>query len=46
MSGQAAACTREEVRSKIKSLECNTQSKAPGGHSGAPKVSMKTTDNK
>ena len=47
MSGQAAACTREEVRSKIKSLECNTQSKAPGGGgSGDSLKSMKTTSNK
>jgi hypothetical protein len=47
MSGQAAACTREEVRSKIKSVECNTQCKAPGGGgSGDSLKSMKTTSNK
>lgn len=38
MAGQAASMSREEVRSKIKSVECNK-----GSMSKAPKMSMKTT---
>ncbi len=44
MSGQAAACTRDEVRSAIKSVECDK-----GSEGKAPKMSlesMKTTNKK
>ena len=45
MSGQAAACTREEVRSEIKKVEhCHGNS---GGNSyNVGKESMKTTNKK
>ena len=39
MAGQAACCSRDEVRSKIKGVE---QNKNTAG-SSAPKMSLKTT---
>jgi hypothetical protein len=38
MAGQAANCSREEVRSAIKAVECNK-----GGSKSTPKMTMKTT---
>lgn len=43
MSGQAAACTREEVRAEIRKVECNN-SNAKGG--STPSLSSMKTTNK
>lgn len=45
MSGQAAACTRDEVRSVIKSVECNKGSEGKSGGKMSLE-SMKTTNKK
>lgn len=39
MAGQSATMSRDEVRSKIKSVECNANTNG----SKAPKMSLKTT---